>query len=183
MIDKIINEAKAGVAAGTFKDAGEVSNVAIGKVTSVTKVAINGGSRMTMLPVMQTSRFLLFRRLIIFVLAGLLIFYHSLTLYEMYVGTGSSVHTLFDYVQSILRMSITISLLLVIFGVRWALWVMWFSISGLVATQYWAHFGNLPVDFTEGRHPLSYLKGFIFPTIITLAFPSLSRLRDSNAEV
>ncbi|GGA01302.1 hypothetical protein GCM10010923_07500 [Blastomonas marina] len=47
---------------------------------------------------------------------------------------------------------------------------MWLSIGGLVASQYWAHFGNLPVDFTEGRHPLSYLKGFIFPTIITVAF-------------
>lgn len=130
-------------------------------------------------PVMQTSGFVIFRRLIIFVLAGLLIFHHSLMLYEMYVGTGNSAHTLFDYVQSVFRAFITMSLLLVVFGVRWALWGMWFSISGLVATQYWAHFGNLPVDFTEGRHPLSYLKGFIFPTIITLAFRSSSRHGDS----
>ena len=131
-------------------------------------------------PLMQTSRFLLFRRLIIFVLAGLLIFYHSLTLYEMYVGTSNSVHTLFDYVQSVFRVFITMSLLLVVCGVRGALWGMWFSIGGLVATQYWAHFGNLPVDFTKGRHPLSYLKGFIFPTIITLAFHSSRRRGDSN---
>ena len=119
---------------------------------------------------------LLFRRLIIFALAGLLIFHHSLMLYEMYLGTGNSPHTLFDFVQSFFRVFITISLLLVAFGVRWALWGMWFSISGLVATQYWAHFGNLPVEFTQGRHPLSYLKGFIFPTIITLAFHTSSRL-------
>ena len=133
-------------------------------------------------PVMYTSSFLLVRRLIIFALAGLLIFYHSLTLYEMYVGTRNIAHTLFDNVQSVFRVLITVSLLLVVFGVRWALWGMWFSISGLVATHYWAHLGHLPVDFTEGRHPLSYLKGFIFPTIITLAFRSSSRNGDSNAD-
>lgn len=134
---------------------------------------------MTTPPAIQTRMFLLFRRLIIFVLAGLLIFYHSLTLYEMYLGTGNSAHTLFDHVQSVFRLLITMNLLLVVFGVRWALWGMWFSISGLVATQYWAHFGNLPVEFTVGRHPLSYLKGFIFPTIITLAFYSSNRQGDS----
>lgn len=124
----------------------------------------------------QTKGFLLFRRAIIIVLAGLLIFYHSLTLYEMYLGNGNGAHTLFDHVQSVFRVLITINLLLVVLGVRWALWGMWLSISGLVATHYWAHFGNLPVDFTEGRHPLSYLKGFIFPTIITLLFHSSNRL-------
>jgi hypothetical protein len=134
---------------------------------------------MTALSVLQTRCTLILRRLIIFTLAGLLIFYHSLTLYEMYLGTGSNAHTLFDYVQSVFRVLITVNLLLVIFGIRWALWGMWFSISGLVATQYWAHFGNLPVEFTVGRHPLSYLKGFIFPTIITLAFYSSSRQGDS----
>ncbi|MBD8527364.1 hypothetical protein [Pseudomarimonas arenosa] len=111
-----------------------------------------------------------FLHLVILVLAGLLVFHHSLMLYDLYLGTGGHAQTLFDYVQSLCRLLIIVSLLLVIFGVRWALWGMWFSIGGLVATQYWAHFGNLPVDFTEGRHPLSYLKGFIFPTVITLAF-------------
>ena len=132
---------------------------------------------MTMPPATQTKGFLLFRRAIIIALAGLLIFYHSLTLYEMYLGNGSGAHTLFDHVQSAFRVLITINLLLVVLGVRWALWGMWFSIGGLVATQYWAHFGNLPVDFTKGRHPLSYLKGFIFPTIITLSFQSSTRPR------
>lgn len=144
--------------------------------------AIKWSAEMTTPPVMQTSSLLLVRRLIIFALAGLLIFYHSLTLHDIYVGTRDITHTLFENVQSVFRVLIIVSLLLVVFGVRWALWGMWFSISGLVATHYWAHFGNLPVDFTEGRHPLSYLKGFIFPTIITLAFHSSSRNGGSHED-
>ena len=124
---------------------------------------------------MQTSRFLVFRRLLILVLAGLLIFYHSYTLYDLYLGAGTSAHTFFEYVQSVLRVVITISLLLVAFGSRHALWGMWAGILGLIATHYWAHFGSLPVDFTAGRHPLSYLKGLVFPTLITLAFHSSGR--------
>lgn len=143
--------------------------------------AIEWKAEVTTLPVMQTSRFLLFRRLIIFVLAGLLIYYHTFTLYDLYLGAGTSAHTTFEYVQSVLRVVITLSLLLVLFGNRWALWGMWAGITGLIATHYWAHLGNLPVDFTLGRHPLSYLKGFIFPTIITLAFHTSSQVGDSNA--
>jgi hypothetical protein len=135
----------------------------------------------TTLPVMQKSRFLFFRRLIIFVLAGLLIYYHIFTLHDLYLGAGASAHTTFEYVQSVLRVVIILSLLLVVFGSRWALWGMWAGITGLIATHYWAHFGNLPVDFTEGRHPLSYLKGFIFPTIITLAFQTSNQVGDLNA--
>lgn len=134
------------------------------------------------MPMMQTSIFLLFRRLVILVLAGLLIYYHTYTLYDLYVGTGTSAHTTFEYVQSVLRVVITLSLLLVVFGSRRALWGMWAGIVGLIATHYWAHFGNLPVDFTTGRHPLSYLKGLIFPTIITLAFHSSSQVGDKNAD-
>ena len=137
---------------------------------------------MTTLPVWQTSRFLLLRRLIIFVLAGLLIFYHLYTLYELYLGAGISTRTTFEYLQSVLRVVITVSLVLVVFGNRSALWGMWVGITGLIATHFWAHFGNLPVDFTLGRHPLSYLKGFIFPTIITWAFHTSSQVGDSNAD-
>ena len=125
--------------------------------------------------------FLLFRRLLILVLAGLLIFYHCYTLYDLYLGAGTSAHTTFEYVQSVLRVVITISLLLVVIGSRRALWGMWAGILGLIATHYWAHFGNLPVDFTAGRHPLSYLKGLIFPTLITLAFQSSGRSGKSDA--
>jgi len=134
-------------------------------------------------PVNQTDKFLLVRKLIIFVLAGLLIFYHSNLLYDMYLDSGNTTLTLFDHIQSTLRFFITISLLFVIFGVRRALWGMWFSIGGLVFTQYWAHFGHLSVDFTEGRHPLSYLKGFIFPTIITYSFLSSQRQEEREKEV
>ena len=130
---------------------------------------------------MRTSRFLLFRRLIIFALAGLLIYYHTFTLCDLYLTAGTSAHTTFEYVQSVLRVVITLNLLLVVFGKRWALWGMWAGIAGLIATHYWAHFGNLPVDFTKGRHPLSYLKGFIFPTIITLAFHASNRVGDSDS--
>ena len=136
---------------------------------------------MNIVTVMKRNSFFLVRRLAILVLAGLLIFYHSLILYHLYVGAGdiynlyngsaAGVLTSFENLQSALRAVIVVSLLLVIFGFRPALWVMWAGISGLVATQYWAHFGNLPVAFTEGQHTLSYLKGFIFPTIITLMFP------------
>ena len=137
---------------------------------------------MSTLPGMQTSRFLLFRRLIIFVLAGLLIYYHIFTLCDLYLGAGTSTHTTYEYIQSVLRVVIALSSLLVVFGKRWALCGMWAGITGLIATHYWAHFGNLPVDFTLGRHPLSYLKGFIFPTIINLAFHTSSQVGDSIAD-
>lgn len=137
---------------------------------------------MNIVTAMKRNSFSLVRRLVILVLAGLLISYHSLILYHLYFGAGDiynlyngsagGAHTSFENLQSFLRVVIVVGLLLVIFGFRPALWVMWVGISGLVATQYWAHFGNLPVAFIEGRHALSYLKGFIFPTIITLMFPS-----------
>jgi hypothetical protein len=110
------------------------------------------------------------RRLLIAGLAGLLICYHFYTLYQLFLGTGPSFGGDFEYIQAPLRLIIALSLLCVVFGKRWALWGMWAGITALIATQYWAHFGHLPVEFTQGRHPLSYLKGFIFPTIITLAF-------------
>jgi hypothetical protein len=112
------------------------------------------------------------RRLLIAGLAGLLIWYHFYTLYQLFLGTGPTFGGSFEYLQAPLRLIIAISLLGVVFGVRWALWSMWAGITALIATQYWAHFAQLPVEFTQGRHPLSYLKGFIFPTLITLAFPS-----------
>lgn len=125
---------------------------------------------MTLHHLTQGKAALSFRRWIIRLLAGLLIFYHTYTLSHLYLVAHTSVHTNYEYIQSTLRVGITLSLLFVILGRRRALWGMWAAISGLIATHYWAHFGNLPVDFTQGRHPLSYLKGFIIPTIITLAF-------------
>ena len=133
---------------------------------------------MTILTVLSANRFLLLRRTIICVLAGLLIVYHCTVLYDLYLGVGnhdglydrtaSGTPKFYEYIQSALRLVIIAGLTLVACGIRRALWVMWAGIGALVATHYWAHFGDIPVAFTAGRHPLSYLKGFIFPTVITL---------------
>ncbi len=55
---------------------------------------------------------------------------------------------------------------------RAALYGMWAAIGALVATHYWAYFFELPFPFLEGRQPLSFLKGFIIPTVITLLYLS-----------
>ena len=133
---------------------------------------------MTIVATLGANHLLLLRRMIICILAGLLIFYHCNVLYDLYLGSGSheglydrtAVGTpkSYEFLQSVLRLVIITGLSLVAGGVRRALWVMWAGISALVATHYWAHFGDIPVAFTNGRHPLSYMKGFIFPTIITL---------------
>lgn len=133
---------------------------------------------MAILATLTANRFLLLRRTIICVLAGLLIFYHCNVLYDLYLGvgnheglydrTGSGTPKYYEYIQSMLRLVIIIGLTLVACGFRRALWVMWAGIGTLVATHYWAHFGDISVAFTQGRHPLSYLKGLIFPTVITL---------------
>jgi hypothetical protein len=133
---------------------------------------------MTILATLTANRFLLLRRTVICVLAGLLIFYHLNVLYDLYLGAGnheglydrtaSGTPKYYEYIQSLLRLVIITGLTLVACGFRRALWLMWAGIGALVATHYWAHFGDIPVAFIEGRHPLSYLKGFIFPTAITL---------------
>lgn len=140
---------------------------------------------------LSAHRFLLLRRVIIGVLAGLLVVYHCSVLYDLYLGVGNheglydrSVNgtpAFYEYLQSALRLVIIIGLTLVVCGIRRALWVMWAGIGALVATHYWAHFGGIPVAFTEGRHPLSYLKGFIFPTVITLLMLLPSRAASGDA--
>lgn len=106
--------------------------------------------------------------LITLALAGLLIWYHLIMLYDLATGQGLSSDATYNTIQGLLRMAIITSLTFVILGKRQALWAMWFSIGSLIATHYWAHFGNVPVEFTAGRHPLSYLKGLIIPTILTI---------------
>ena len=113
--------------------------------------------------------------LVILVPASLLIFYHLTMLYDFASGHGLSSDATYNAIQAALRMAIIGSLAGVVMGKRFALWTMWASIAGLVATHYWAHFGQVPVEFTAGRHPLSYLKGFIIPTIITATFFFRSR--------
>jgi len=130
---------------------------------------------------------------VISALAGLLIFYHTYTLYDLYLGSGTDLygggsanaHSLYVYVQSSLRVAIVFSLLFVVIGKRnkrLALYGMWAAISALIASHYWAHFLNLPFHFLEGRHPFSYLKGFVIPTVITLLSLSMHRQRTVGKE-
>jgi hypothetical protein len=122
------------------------------------------------------SRLFRLQRVVIFALAGLLVFYHTYTLFELYVGSSTDLyggpnangHPLYMHTQSVLRLLIIVSLILVAMNRQSALYGMWAAIGALVATHYWAHFFDLPFPFLEGRHPLSYLKGFIIPSVITL---------------
>lgn len=114
--------------------------------------------------------------LLIVVLAGLLVFYHLTMLYDLADGRGLSNDTTYNAIQGALRVAIIASLSAVVLGKRIALWAMWASIGGLIATQYWAHYGPVTAEFTADRHPLSYLKGVIFPSIITTAFLCRRRL-------
>ncbi len=109
-------------------------------------------------------------RILILILAGLLIFYHVSTLFDLWRGHGFSTDATYNAIQAGLRVIIAVSLTGVVLGKRPALWTMWIGIGGLVATHYWAHFGGIETDFVATRHPLSYLKGFIIPSIITAAF-------------
>ena len=127
------------------------------------------------------------QRIVICALAGLLIFYHTYTLYDLYLGFGTDLyesgsantHPLFEHGQSVLRVLIVFSLVLVAMNRRLALYGMWTAISALIATHYWAFFFDLPFRFLDGRHPLSYLKGFIIPTVITLLYLSMDFKRKS----
>jgi hypothetical protein len=128
------------------------------------------------------------RRIVICGLASLLIFYHTYTLFDLYLGSGTDLyqggsentHSRFEHVQSILRVTIILSLTLVIMNRRFALYAMWAAIAALVATHYWAFYFDLPFRFLDGRQPLSYLKGFIIPTVITILFYSLNAPRNSR---
>lgn len=112
----------------------------------------------------------LFQSIVILALASLFIFYHITMLIDFARGIEESRSALYNGVQAALRVGIIVSLTLVVLGKRFALWTMWFSIVALIVTHYWAHFGMVEADFTIGRHPLSYLKGLIMPSIVTTAF-------------
>ena len=125
---------------------------------------------MNVLTALRESPLRLVQSVVILVLAGLLIFYHLTMLYDLGTGHGLSSDANYNAIQGVLRFAIIASLTGVVLGKRIALWAMWASIGALILTQYWAHFGGVPAEFTAGRHPLSYLKGVIFPSIITTAF-------------
>jgi hypothetical protein len=112
----------------------------------------------------------LFQSIVILALAGLFVFYHVTMLIDFARGSEESSSALYNGVQAALRVGIIVSLTLVVLGKRFALWTMWLCIGSLIGTHYWAHFGMVEADFTIGRHPLSYLKGIIMPSIVTAAF-------------
>ena len=126
--------------------------------------------------------------MVVCALAGLLIFYHTYTLYDLFFGSGTDLYDggstntqpLFENAQSILRVIIIASLILVILNRRFGLYGMWVAISALIATHYWAYFFDLPFRFLDGRHPLSYLKGFIIPTVITFLYLSMNSQRNAQ---
>jgi hypothetical protein len=128
------------------------------------------------------------QRIVICALAGLLIFYHTYTLFDLYFGSGTDLYDggsrntypLFENAQSILRVIIIFSLILVVSNRRFGLYGMWVAISALIATHYWAFFFDLPFRFLDGRHPLSYLKGFIIPTVITFLYLSMNSQRNAR---
>lgn len=101
-------------------------------------------------------------------LAGLLVFYHQTMLYDLANGHGLSKDATYNAIQSALRATIS-QLGRGHTRKQIALWAMWASIGGLIATQYWAHYGLVAAEFTADPHPPSYLKGVIFPSIITTA--------------
>ena len=128
------------------------------------------------------------QRILICALAGLLIFYHTYTIFDLYFGSGTDLydggsrntHPLFESAQSILRVTIIFNLILVVLNRRFGLYGMWVGISTLIATHYWAFFFDLPFRFLDGRHPLSYLKGFIIPTVITFLYVSMNSRRNAR---
>lgn len=125
-------------------------------------------------PVLQSAAPASARRplhlLLVLPLAGLLVFYHLVMLYDLMAGRGLSSDGTYNAVQGILRLGIVASLIAVALGRRTGLWLMWATIGALIATHYWAHFGGIPNEFSGSRSPLSYLKGLIIPTIITATF-------------
>ena len=138
--------------------------------------------------VQLVRRYFPVRRIVIFALASLLVFYHTYTLFDLYIGSGTDLYgggsgnayPLFEHTQSILRVMIVFSLVLVVMNRRFALYGMRAAISALVATHYWAFFFDLPFAFLDGRHPLSYLKGFIIPTVISILCIALNSRRSSR---
>lgn len=78
---------------------------------------------MAILAMLTAGRFLLLRRTVICVLAGLLVFYHFNVLYDLYLGvgnheglydrTGSGTPKYYEHLQSMLRLVIIIGLTLI----------------------------------------------------------------------
>lgn len=116
------------------------------------------------------GRFLKTRRIAILIIAGFLIILHIAGLTDLYTSKPISSYSAYVNLQSMISVFIIASLLFTIIGKRMGLVGMWVSITALILTQYWAHFGFHDADFTEGRSAFSYLRGFMFPAAVTFLF-------------
>lgn len=106
------------------------------------------------------------KHLIIWLLAGFLITYHTVKMYTGLAETGHAA-TVFteNYYENTVRLWIVASLLLVIMFKPVGVVSMWLSIGTLVVIQMVSLTGtSLWLDY------LLPLKGFIFPLLITLVF-------------
>lgn len=118
----------------------------------------------------MSGKYQLARRVAITLIAGFLILLHVVGLFDVYATGQVFRYTAFENFQSTLSVFIILSLTLVIFRKRIGLIGMWLSITALILTQYWAHFGFVEAAFTEGRPLFSYLRGFMIPTVITALY-------------
>ncbi len=116
------------------------------------------------------GKYPLAKRLAITLIAGFLILLHVVGLFDVYATGEVFRYTAFENLQSTLSVFIILSLTLVIFRKSIGIIGMWVSITALILTQYWAHFGFVETDFTEGRTVFSYLRGFMIPTAITALY-------------
>lgn len=103
-------------------------------------------------------------QIIIWLLAGFLITYHTMKIYTGLVAADGTLGFAWSHVDSI-RLWIIGSLLLVIMFKRLGLLSMWLSIVTLVVLNYL----NLPVT-ADTAAQLGLLKGLLIPTIITALF-------------
>ncbi|PHZ83671.1 hypothetical protein [Paremcibacter congregatus] len=121
------------------------------------------------------NKYLKTRLAIIFILSGLLILYHLSKVVDLYIAPGITEASPLLLIQSAVRIAIASTLLLVVFGQKRALWGMWIAITALTVTRYILLLQTEPLSGIEFTTYLSYLRGFIFPTIITLCYPTARR--------
>lgn len=111
-------------------------------------------------------------------LTAFLVLYHGLKIIDAL--TVSTYLADIVYLQTGIRGLIVISLLLVMMRRRFGLVFMWISMATLIATQFWVHFARPELLGDSARHELSYLRGLILPTIISLIAIRRTATTDNN---
>ncbi len=103
-------------------------------------------------------------KIIIFLLAGFLISYHSVKVYSLFTAATSLIGFIDIHgISSVIRTAIIAALIMVVFNIKYGLVLMWISISALITLQYFS------IDQVKHWSEfLSPLKGLIIPTILTI---------------